>query len=76
MGPRRLFKSTQRFKYISVAELIPVFKNAPLLVKIFVLLKFVGAGVMGSLFSGLHEEFPRGCEVRGLKAPRGGICAV
>jgi GT2 family glycosyltransferase len=75
-GPRRLFKSTRRFKYISATELIPVFKNAPPPIKIFVLLKFLGAGVVGSLFSGLHEEFRRGCEVRGFKTPRGGICAV
>jgi len=27
-----------------VAELIPVFKNAPLLVRVFALLKFLGAG--------------------------------
>jgi GT2 family glycosyltransferase len=26
-GPRRLFKSARWFKYVSVAELIPVFKN-------------------------------------------------
>ena len=26
-GPRRLFKSVRWFKYVSVAELIPVFKN-------------------------------------------------
>ena len=54
----------------------PSLKIAALLVKIFVLLKFVGAGVVGSLFSGLHEEFCRGCEVRGFGAPRGGVRAV
>jgi hypothetical protein len=36
----------------------------------------VGAGVVGSLFSGLHEEFRRGCEVRGFKTPRGWVRAV
>jgi hypothetical protein len=75
-GPRRFFRSARWFKYVSAAELIPVFKNAPLPVKIFALLKFLGAGVVGSLFSGLHEEFRRGCEVRGFKTPRGGICVV
>ncbi len=56
-GPRRLFKSARWFKYVSVAELVPVFKNAPLPVKIFALLKFLGAGVTGSLFSG--EDYVR-----------------
>jgi len=51
-GPRRLFKSARWFKYVSVAELIPVFKNAPLPVRILALLKFLGAGIAGSLFSG------------------------
>jgi len=51
-GPRRLFKSARWFKYVSMAELIPVFKNAPLPVRIFALLKFLGAGITGSLFSG------------------------
>ena len=56
-GPRRLFKSARWFKYVSAAELIPVFRNAPLPVKIFVLLKFLGAGITGSLFSG--EDYVR-----------------
>jgi GT2 family glycosyltransferase len=56
-GPRRFFKSARWFKYVSAAELIPVFKNALLPVKIFVLLKFLGAGVVGSLFSG--EDYMR-----------------
>jgi len=56
-GPRRLFKSARWFKYVSMAELIPVFKNAPLPVKIFALLKFLGAGIVGSLFSG--EDYVR-----------------
>jgi len=56
-GPRRLFKSARWFKYVSMAELIPVFKNAPLPVKIFALLKFLGAGITGSLFSG--EDYVR-----------------
>jgi GT2 family glycosyltransferase len=56
-GPRRLFKSARWFKYVSAAELIPVLKNAPLPVKIFVLLKFLGAGITGSLFSG--EDYVR-----------------
>jgi GT2 family glycosyltransferase len=56
-GPRRLFKSARWFKYVSVAELIPVFKNAPLPVRIFAMLKFLGAGVAGSLFSG--EDYVR-----------------
>jgi GT2 family glycosyltransferase len=56
-GPRRLFKSARWFKYVSVAELIPVFKNAPLPVKIFAMLKFLGAGIVGSLFSG--EDYVR-----------------
>jgi len=43
-GLRRLFKSARWFKYVSVAELIPVFKNAPLPVRVFALLKFLGAG--------------------------------
>ena len=51
-GPRRLFKSARWFKYVSMAELIPVFKNAPIPVRIFTLLKFLGAGITGSLFSG------------------------
>ncbi|GEM_PF-2514972 len=51
-GPRRLFKSARWFKYVSVAELVPVFRNAPFPVKFFALLKFLGAGVAGSLFSG------------------------
>jgi len=56
-GPRRLFKSARWFKYVTVAELIPVLKNAPLPVKIFALLKFLGAGITGSLFSG--EDYVR-----------------
>jgi GT2 family glycosyltransferase len=56
-GPRRLFKSARWFKYVSAAELIPVFKNAPLPVKIFALLKFLVAGVTSSLFSG--EDYVR-----------------
>ena len=56
-GPRRFFRSARWFKYVSAAELIPVFKNAPLPVKIFAMLKFLGAGVIGSLFSG--EDYVR-----------------
>ena len=56
-GPRRLFKSARWFKYVSVAELIPVLKNAPLPIRIFAMLKFLGAGVVGSLFSG--EDYVR-----------------
>jgi len=56
-GSRRLFKSARWFKYVSVAELTPVFKNAPLPVRIFALLKFLGAGITGSLFSG--EDYVR-----------------
>ena len=43
--------------YVSVAELIPVFKNAPLPVKIFATLKFLRADVIESLFSG--EDYVR-----------------
>ncbi|MFZ8788408.1 MAG: glycosyltransferase family 2 protein [Acidilobaceae archaeon] len=56
-GPRQLFKSARWFKHVSAAELIPVFKNAPLPVKIFAMLKFLGAGIVGSLFSG--EDYVR-----------------
>jgi GT2 family glycosyltransferase len=51
-GPRRLFMSARWFKYVSATELIPVFKNAPLPVKIFALLKFLGGGCCGFFIFG------------------------
>jgi len=50
-GPRTLFKSARWFRYISAAELIPVFRNAPLPIKLLVTLKYLTAGAVGSLFT-------------------------
>ncbi len=68
-GPRRLFKSARWFKYVSVAELVPVFKNAPLLVKIFVLLKFVGRALWVLYFRGYVRSFVEAVKYAALKHP-------
>jgi hypothetical protein len=52
-------------------SLFPSLKT--LLVKIFVLLKFVGAGVVGSLFPGLHEEFVKAVKYAALEHPEAGF---